>query len=89
MRKTMVAIALVLFAGPAAANGIGLGGVVDGFIAAQEVENQRRALELRNGRAAAEYEALVLDQRLRRIEQLQQEQNKLLRDREFYRPLRP
>ena len=88
MRKTLLTgAALMLLAGPAF--GQGLGGVVDGFLAAQEVENQRRALELRNGRAAAEYDQLVLEQKLGRIERELREQNKLLRDREYWRPLRP
>lgn len=80
MRTAAFGLALTLFATAASAGGFFYGGAADGLATAQDLELQRRALEIDRRYGTDHYYELRRDRQMRDLQRAIEENNRLLRD---------
>jgi hypothetical protein len=80
MRRTYLAVILIVASAPAGAQGFFYGGVADGNAVARDMELRQRALDLDRRYGTDEFERLQQDRRQRDLQNALDENNRLLRD---------
>lgn len=80
MRFAAFGIAFLALASPAHSQGFFLGGAADGAATAQQLELQRRALDVDRRYGTDDYEEMRRQQKMREMQRAIDENNRLLRD---------